>query len=96
MHHALRHALTVETLEFLQQLYVLQQHRAVRAGGLGVLVVADRCTVVAGQGEAWAENASRLAAMTPSARRAGVEPYELRDMVIPLRFLGALLARREA
>jgi len=25
-----------------------------------------------------------------------VEPYELRDMVIPLRFLGALLARREA
>ena len=50
MHDALRNALTVEALEFLDQLYVLQQHRPGGAGGLRVLVIANRGTVVTGQG----------------------------------------------
>ncbi|MNQ59969.1 hypothetical protein D3C85_742350 [compost metagenome] len=50
MHHALRDALAIEALELLDQLHILQQGRAVRAGSLGVLVVADGGAVVAGQG----------------------------------------------
>jgi len=49
MHHAFGNAFTVKTLEFLDQLHVLQQHRPGRASGLRVLVVADGGTVIAGQ-----------------------------------------------
>lgn len=50
MHHAFGNALAVETLQLLQQLHVLQQHRTVGPGGLRVLVVAHWRTVVTGQG----------------------------------------------
>jgi hypothetical protein len=49
MHHTLRNAFTVETLELLNQLYVLQQHRPGRAGGLRILVIADSGTIITGQ-----------------------------------------------
>jgi len=49
VYHALGDALAIEALQFLDQLHVLQQHRTIGAGGLRVLVVANRSTVVAGQ-----------------------------------------------
>ena len=49
VHDALGDALATETLQLLQQLHVLQQGRAVGSGGLGILVVADRRAIVAGQ-----------------------------------------------
>ena len=45
----LRDALTVKALEFLQQLDVLQQHRAIGPGCLRILVIAYASTVIAGQ-----------------------------------------------
>jgi hypothetical protein len=49
VYHALGDALAIEALQFLDQLHVLQQHRTIGAGGLRVLVVANRSTVVTGQ-----------------------------------------------
>ncbi len=49
MHHSLRYTLTAEALQLLQQLHILQQGRAVGAGSLRVLVVADGRTIVAGK-----------------------------------------------
>ncbi|MNI69487.1 hypothetical protein D3C73_1252350 [compost metagenome] len=50
VHHPLWNAFAVEALQLLQQVGVLQQHRAVGAGRLRILVVTNRCTAVAGQG----------------------------------------------
>ncbi|KOS95830.1 hypothetical protein DM45_3892 [Burkholderia mallei] len=47
MHDALGNALTIETLQLLDQVAVLQQDRPVRARGLRILVVADGSAVVA-------------------------------------------------
>ena len=49
VHHALRNAFAVEALQLLDQLHILQQHRAIGAGGLGVLVITDVGPVIAGQ-----------------------------------------------
>ena len=46
----LRDALTIKTLQLLQQLDILQQHRAVSPGGLRILVIAYGSAVIAGQG----------------------------------------------
>ena len=49
MHNTLRNAFAVKALQLLQQLHVLQQHRAIGPGGLRVLVITDSGTVVTGQ-----------------------------------------------
>lgn len=50
MHDALGNALAIEALQLLDQLHVLQQGGAVRAGGLRILVVAHQGAVVAREG----------------------------------------------
>ena len=49
MYHALGNALAVKALQFLDQLHILQQHRAIGSCSLRVLVVTYRGTVVASQ-----------------------------------------------
>ena len=50
MHHALGDALAVQVRQLLDQLVVLHQQRAARAGGQRILVVRHRGTGVGGQG----------------------------------------------
>jgi hypothetical protein len=47
MDDALRDALPIEALQFLDEIRVLEENRAVRTRGLGILVIADRRTTVA-------------------------------------------------
>jgi hypothetical protein len=51
MHHPFRDALAVEVLQLLDQVEVLQQQRAARAGAERVLVVGDRNP--GGGGQRW-------------------------------------------
>ena len=49
MHHALGDTLAGKPLQLLNQLHVLQQHRAIGPGGLRVLVVTDHSAIVTGE-----------------------------------------------
>jgi len=49
VHHALGNAFAVEALQLLNELHVLQQHRAIGAGGLRILVVTDGRAVISRQ-----------------------------------------------
>ena len=49
MYNTLRNTLTIKALQFLDQLHVLQQDRAIGPGGLRILIVANRCAIIAGE-----------------------------------------------
>jgi hypothetical protein len=66
VHTTLRNVFAVEVGELLDQVEIVEQQRAARAGGTGILVIGYRCA--AGGGEIWLMGSSSVSLELPANR----------------------------
>ncbi len=79
VHDSLRDPLPVEPGKFLEEVLVLQQHRAVRSCGLGVLVVGNGCTGLSRENATIRHDQVPLLMLLLLTRRAAVSSGRFRE-----------------